>query len=46
MRSMLGLPPKAPKGPVGAKPKVVGTGANAKAVTTTGTDKKDAKRQK
>ncbi len=46
MRSMLGLPPKAPKGPVGAKPKVVGTGANAKAVTTTGTDKKDAKKTK
>ena len=46
MRSMLGLPPKAPKGPVGAKPKVLGTGTGTKAVTTTGTDKKDAKKTK
>ena len=48
MRRMLGLPPKAPRGPVGAKPRVVGTGANAKAVTnTTGTDKKkDLKKTK
>ena len=48
MRSMLGLPPKAPKGPVGAKPKVVntGTGSGTKAVTNTGTDKKDLKKQK
>ena len=44
MRSMLGLPPKAPKGPVGAKPKVLGTGTGTKAVTTT--DKKDAKKTK
>ena len=41
---MLGLPPKAPKGPVGAKPKVLGTGTGTKAVTTT--DKKDAKKTK
>ena len=46
MRSMLGLPPKAPKGPVGAKPKVLGTGTGTKAVSTTGTDKKDAKKTK
>ena len=46
MRSMLGLPPKAPKGPVGAEPKVLGTGTGTKAVTTTGTDKKDAKKTK
>ena len=44
MRSMLGLPPKAPKGPVGAKPKVLGTGTGTKAVTTT--DKKVAKKTK
>jgi len=48
MRSMLGLPPKAPKGPVGAKPKVLASGSSTKAVTnTTGTDKKkDLKKTK
>jgi hypothetical protein len=43
VRSMLGLPPKAPKGPVGAKPKVLGTGSGTTAVTSTGADKKDLK---
>lgn len=46
MRGMLGLPPKAPKGPVGTTPKAVATGSGTKAVTTTGTDKKDAKKTK
>ena len=44
MRGMLGLPPKAPKGPVGTTPKAVATGSGTKAVTTTGTDKKDLKK--
>jgi len=43
VRSMLGLPPKAPKGPVGAKPKVLGTGSGTTAGTSTGADKKDLK---
>ena len=43
VRSMLGLPPKASKGPVGAKPKVLGTGSGTTAVTSTGADKKDLK---
>jgi hypothetical protein len=46
MRGMLGLPPKAPKGPVGTTPKAVATGSGTKAVTTTGTDKKDLKKTK
>ena len=46
MRGMLGLPPKAPKGPVGTTSKAVATGSGTKAVTTTGTDKKDLKKTK
>jgi len=41
VRSMLGLPPKAPKGPVGTTPKNVPKGTTA--VTSTGVDKKDLK---
>jgi len=43
VRSMLGLAPKTPKGPVGAKPKVLGTGSGTTPVTSTGADKKDLK---
>jgi hypothetical protein len=41
VRSMLGLPPKAPKGPVGTTPKNVPKGTTP--VTSTGADKKDLK---
>jgi len=43
VRSMLGLAPKTPKGSVGAKPKVLGTGSGTTPVTSTGADKKDLK---
>ena len=44
VRSMLGLPPKAPKGPVGTTPKnVKNVPKGTTAVTTTGADKKDLK---
>ena len=48
MRSMLGLPPKAPKGPVGTTPKNVKNVPKGTAVTTTSTDtkKKDLKTNK
>ena len=44
VRSMLGLPPKAPKGPVGTTPKnVKNVPKGTTAVTSTGADKKDLK---